>query len=314
MFTLFILQTIFSSQIIMTRNANLLAILLSVVYYLSVVDSFNHFMPTIKRSKTTLLASTTETSAAFKLLVLGGTGFVGREVVRRARQKGMAVVSISRRGKLLGETDESVTWVSGDAAESKTVQAVISDFGPFDGCVHAVGVLFDAQTGVSTLNRFASGSGSIPTSESTYDRVIRQTGITAINCFASKYSASAETPKAFVFISAAEAGWTFPSPVPFLEKYLVAKRAVEDEIMTNKALRPVILRPSLVFSWDRPQALPAVLPFYLLSTFGVPFVDKPVLLSTVVDAAIGALQDPVVRGILRDKDMKAVAAKVTRVV
>ena len=83
----------------------------------------------------------TDTVVSYKLLVLGGTGFVGRQVVKRARQKGMSVVSISRRGKLVGETDESVTWVAGDAAETKTVQAIIDDFGPFDGCVHAVGVL-----------------------------------------------------------------------------------------------------------------------------------------------------------------------------
>ena len=84
-------------------------------------------------------------SVSYKLLVLGGTGFVGRQVVKRARQKGMSVVSISRRGKLVGETDESVTWVAGDAAETKTVQAIIDDFGPFDGCVHAVGVLLGEE-------------------------------------------------------------------------------------------------------------------------------------------------------------------------
>lgn len=115
-------------------------------------------------------------SASFKLLVLGGTGFVGREIVKRARQKGFTVVSISRRGKLIGETDESVTWVSGDAAQFKTVQAVIDDFGPFDGCVHAVGLLLDTESGLSALNKFASGSGSSPNSESTYDRVTRMTG------------------------------------------------------------------------------------------------------------------------------------------
>lgn len=232
---------------------------------------------------------------------------MGREVVRRARAKGMSVVSISRRGKLLGENDESVTWVSGDAAEVKTVQAVIDDLGPFDGCVHAVGVLFN-----SPLNRFVSGSGSIPDSESTYDRVIRQTGTTAIKCFTS--DSGAEVPKPFVYISAAEAGWTMASPVPFLERYLVAKRAVEDQVMTNKALRPVILRPSLIWNWNKPQALPAVVPFYLFAKIGVPFVDKPIQLSTIADSAIGALQDPVVRGILRTEEMKAVAAKVTRIV
>ena len=49
-------------------------------------------------------ASDTTAAADFKLLVLGGTGFVGREVVKRARQKGFSVVSISRRGKLVGES------------------------------------------------------------------------------------------------------------------------------------------------------------------------------------------------------------------
>ena len=113
----------------------------------------------------------------FKLLVLGGTGFVGREVVKRARQKGFSVVSISRRGKLVGESDQSVTWVSGDASQVKTIQAVIDDFGPFDGCIHAVGLLLDTESGLSALNKYASGSGSSPTSESTYDRITRQTGV-----------------------------------------------------------------------------------------------------------------------------------------
>ena len=132
--------------------------------------------------RTSLYSSPVESanSANFKLLVLGGTGFVGRELVKRARQKGFTVVSISRRGKLIGETDESVTWVSGDASQFKTVQAVIDDFGPFDGCVHAVGLLLDTESGLSALNKYASGSGSSPNSESTYDRVTRQTGDTII--------------------------------------------------------------------------------------------------------------------------------------
>jgi len=105
-----------------------------------------------------------------------------------------------------------------------------------------------------------------------------------------------------------------PSPVGWLEKYLVAKRVVEEQVMTNKAVRPVILRPSLVWTWDKPQALPAVVPALVAATVGVPFIDKPVMLATLADSAIGALQDPVVRGILRSDDMKHVAKKLTRVV
>lgn len=140
------------------------------------VDAF--LIKPAKHSLQSALSSTSDSAskADFKLLVLGGTGFVGRELVKRARQKGYSVVSISRRGKLAGETDQSVTWVSGDASQVKTLQAVIDDFGPFDGCVHAVGLLLDAESGLSALNKYASGSGSSPTSESTYDRVTRQTG------------------------------------------------------------------------------------------------------------------------------------------
>jgi len=165
------------------------------------VDAFrlgNHRCRKLSSSSSALSMGASNGKAPFSLLVLGGTGFVGREVIRRARAKGMSVVSISRRGKLLGETDESVTWVSGDAAESKTLEAVISDFGPFDGCVHAIGVLFDSQSRLRALNRFASGSGSRVDASSTYDRVIRQTGAAAVDAFVSNSLSSTETPKPYV--------------------------------------------------------------------------------------------------------------------
>ena len=47
----------------------------------------------------------------------------------------------------------------------------------------------------------------------------------------------------------------------WLEDYLVAKRAVETKLSYMTAagkLRGSCLRPSLVYTFDRPQALPAV--------------------------------------------------------
>lgn len=96
-----------------------------------------------------------------------------------------------------------------------------------------------------------------------------------------------------MFVSAAEAGWTFQAPVPFLEKYLTAKRAVENKLLAfipnngqnnilgkssyslvvvvssvyvycvGKGLRPVIMRPSLVWTTEKPEALVSVVPFYI---------------------------------------------------
>lgn len=46
--------------------------------------------------------------------------------------------------------------------------------GDFDGVVHAVGMLF-----AGSLNRFASGSGSVPDPGTTYDKITRQTAFAA---------------------------------------------------------------------------------------------------------------------------------------
>lgn len=46
--------------------------------------------------------------------------------------------------------------------------------GDYDGVVHAIGMLF-----ASSLNRFASGSGSVPDPGTTYDKITRQTAFAA---------------------------------------------------------------------------------------------------------------------------------------
>lgn len=46
--------------------------------------------------------------------------------------------------------------------------------GEYDGVVHAVGMLF-----AGSLNRFASGSGSVPDPGTTYDKITRQTAFAA---------------------------------------------------------------------------------------------------------------------------------------
>ena len=77
-------------------------------------------------------------------------------------------------------------------------------------------------------------------------------------------AAATATAVPFVFVSAAEAKWDFRAPVDWLEDYLVAKRAVEtklSDMTTSGALRGCCLRPSLVYTFDRPQALPAVAAF-----------------------------------------------------
>jgi nucleoside-diphosphate-sugar epimerase len=152
------------------------------------------------------------------------------------------------------------------------VQRVIAD-GGFTGVVHAIGMLFEGD-----LNKFASGSGSIPSAGATYDDITRQTAFNAID------AAVANGIKNFGFVSAAEARWDFDdkfvnTPVEWLHRYLIAKRAVEgklSELSTKQQIRPVIVRPSLIWTWEKPGALPPVAAFTIGNALGIPFVDKPV--------------------------------------
>ena len=114
----------------------------------------------------------------------GGSGYVGREVCKRAVERGWEVASLSRRGEnpLPGDAAlDCVEWTSGDAADAKDVQQFVKDA---DAVVHAVGLLFDVDSGLTQFSKVVSGSNSVPGSESTYDRITRQTAFNAIDATA----------------------------------------------------------------------------------------------------------------------------------
>lgn len=256
-----------------------------------------------------------------KVLVLGGTGFLGRRVIEEivTANPNVEVTSISRRGKLEGELNDKVNWIAGDV--NVVIEDVIKKFGPFNSCVHTIGLLLDNQSGLSQFNRYASGSGSVPDDKSTYDYVTRQSATNALYHLKRSFqrsqpsrvrNASLDSNKfPFVFISAAEASWTFRPPVEWLDRYLEAKRSVESEMLNQEQsswLRPVVIRPSLLWTTERLQALPSVLPFYVANFLKVPFVDRPVLVETLVKAINVAITDDSVKGTLKYPDIDRLAS------
>ena len=200
-----------------------------------------------------------------KVLVLGGSGFVGNTIAQIAANSGAEVIAISRRGQVEGlSPNKNIAYVKGDAASESDMSAIFDQYGPFDAVVHAIGLLLDNESGLASYNKIASGSGSVPGQDSSYDRITRQTSFIAIDRIKKQQQstggAESETeagsgtqqnvPIPFVFVSAAEAGWTFKAPVKFLERYLVAKRAVENKLLTSAPyIRPIILRPSLIYTY-----------------------------------------------------------------
>ena len=195
-----------------------------------------------------------------------------------------------------------------DASDALCTEAFdLSPLTAWPVILHLSGLLLDQESGLASLNKLASGSGSVPSLDASYDAITRKTALSAISALRSQSrrlrserAASTDDlstplpppphpPLPFVFVSAAEAGWTFEAPVPFLERYLIAKRAVEAELLTpadamasaarsalddSLLLRGVVLRPSLIWTWERPQALLSVLPFYVANALGLPFIDR----------------------------------------
>ena len=94
----------------------------------------------------------------------------------------------------------------------------------------------------------------------------------------------------------------------WLEKYLEAKRKVETYIQSKSSLRAVIFRPSLIWTMSRPQALASVVPFYIGSAIGLPFVDRPVLLENLVSSMLAAISNENISGIQRYKEIDALSS------
>jgi nucleoside-diphosphate-sugar epimerase len=241
-------------------------------------------------------------------------GFLGQTVCKRAVLEGYEVTSLSRRGlppdASGGQASPAnIDYRMGDAREKGAVTNILTE-GGFTGIVHCIGLLFDTESGLGDYNVFVSGSGSLLDGKSTYDTITRLTAFNAIDA-ALDYSEKAglAKPLPFCFTSAAEAGWPevlggpqieqFLAP-EWLRRYLTAKRSVEKRLLeSSPQLRPIIVRPSLIYSLDRPSSYIPVGAFFVGNRVGLPFVDRPVTVQALSCAIVRAMNTDDVSGILR---------------
>lgn len=253
-----------------------------------------------------------------KLLILGGTGYLGQNVAAKAILEGYSVVALSRRGipgldRKIDNIDTSkIDYRKGDARQKEVLTDILQE-GGFSGIVHCIGLLFDDASGLGNYNRFVSGSGSIPDSESTYDTITRVTAFHAIDAALDYVSSNnLHDPFPFCFTSAAEAGWPEVAGGPliesimpeFIKRYMKAKRAVELKLLDSQpVIRPIIVRPSLIYDFSSLSSLPSVGAFTLANKMGLPFVDRPVTVQSLATAIVRAMGKDSVRGVQRYPDI-----------
>lgn len=160
-----------------------------------------------------------------RLLVVGGSGFIGRAICRRAVGQGHEVRSVSRGGRPdnLGPADrwaEAVDWTSADLFAPHAWRDRLRGV---DAVVHSVGIAHEnPQEGV------------------TFERV---NGDSAIITALEAERAGVES---FVFLSSAV---NYPTA---RRAYLRSKRRAERAI-DNLNLETVVLRPGPVYGPDQPH-------------------------------------------------------------
>ena len=160
----------------------------------------------------------------------------------------------------------------------------------------------------------------MPDSQSSYDSITRLTAFNAIDATVDYVNQNVDNPDIprpfpFCFTSAAEAGWPEMTGGSFLEenlapewlrRYLSAKRSVETKLLASSPpLRPIIVRPSLIYSLDRPLALPSVGAFFIGNKVGLPFVDRPVTVQATSCAVVRSMDRENVSGIQRYTEIDA---------
>lgn len=210
-----------------------------------------------------------------KILVTGGTGFIGGEICRQAVEAGHEVVGLARGGRPMGSEAwlDRVRWVRGDVREVTGWRKELRGCG---AVVHCVGIIREAPARGVTFERI-NGDAVIAVATAAADAGVG----------------------AFVFLSASD------KPPLLRDAYLTAKRRAEAAI-ARLPLRGASLRPGFVYGRARLPSLPAAA--LLRVARHLPVVgprargSRPLPVETVARAALAAATRDDLRGVV-DADM-----------
>ncbi|KAJ5216342.1 uncharacterized protein N7498_002749 [Penicillium cinerascens] len=282
--------------------------------------------------------------AAKRLVVAGGSGFLGSRICKSAAARGWTVTSLSRSGEPRWDTvtdsserpswASSVEWAKADMLKPESYKPFLNGA---SAVVHSMGILLEADyKGVvqgrepilSGLQRAFSSSkmGSqnplsrkegetlVPKEKDgqlTYELMNRDSAI------ALAQESSTEHVPAFVYISAAAGAPVLPA------RYITTKREAEATITSSlPELRSIFIRPGFMYDSSRKFTLPIALGGFVASEFNTflgnklgflgAMAEKPLKVDVVGEAVVEALEDETTKGVVGTKQIEALATKAWR--
>ncbi|CAG8044889.1 unnamed protein product [Penicillium salamii] len=282
--------------------------------------------------------------AAKRLVVAGGSGFLGSRICKSAAARGWTVTSLSRSGEPRWETVSdskerpswagSVEWAKADILKPESYKSYLNGA---SAVVHTMGILLEAdykgvvqgkEPIISGLQRAFSTSklGSqnplarqegeaLEPKESdgqlTYELMNRDSAI------ALAQESTNEHVPAFVYISAAAGAPLLPA------RYISTKRDAEAAITsTLPDLRSIFIRPGFMYDSSRKFTLPIAMGGFVASEFNTflgnklgflgAMAEKPLKVDVVSEAVVEALEDESTKGAVGTKQIEALATKAWR--
>ncbi|KAI1744043.1 NAD(P)-binding protein [Xylaria scruposa] len=287
-------------------------------------------------------------SAAKRLVVCGGNGFLGSRICKNAVQRGWDVTSISRSGAPKWDAVTSsatppswshkVTWERGDILRPATYAPLLKGA---DFVVHSMGILLEADyKGVlrgqeSPISGLRKAFTSAPQpgnplqrgvkegsdvdirppetrEQLTYENMNRDSAIMLAK------EADGENASAFVYVSAAGGAPVLPS------RYISTKREAESTIASEfPRMRNIFVRPPFLYDSSRPITMPMAAMTgvgalfngvtggifgNLMGAAGV----KPLQVDVVAEAIVQALSDEAVKGPVEVPQIEELANKAWR--
>ncbi len=159
------------------------------------------------------------------IVLTGGNGFVGRQIVRQATQQGLNIVSIARTGKPVAHLTDSlpsVDWIQADVFDVEAWKEHLIDC---KAVIHSIGIIDEK-----------------PEQGQTFERMIFESArVVAL-------AAQKAGVRRFVYLSA---GAGAPeTPPAYMENKLKA-----ENFLRSLGLSLTILRPGLIYGSDKPETV-----------------------------------------------------------
>ncbi|EDN03483.1 mitochondrion protein [Histoplasma capsulatum] len=278
-------------------------------------------------------------AATKRIVVAGGSGFLGSRICKSAVARGWEVVSLSRHGEPAWGTvtlsshaprwAKSVEWAKADILKPATYKPFLKDA---SAVVHSMGILLEADYKGIVQGRESVISGlqklfatSRPGSQNplqrqegeeltfsggqlTYELMNRDSAV------ALAQEAVYENVPTFAFISAAAGAPVVP------ERYVTSKRDAEALISSSLPdLRSIFIRPTFMYDSSRKLTLPIALGGIVgsevnallggrLSFLGM-MTAKPLNVNIVSEAVVEAIGDDNAQGVVGPKKIETLATK-----